>query len=423
MIIPSIDLMDGQSVQLVGGKAESRSQEREYGDPVPLLRKFSIAGEVAVIDLDRALGKGSNEDVIRRLVKQAPCRVGGGIRSLEAAVAWLDAGAAKIILGTAAKPEILRELPAGRVIAALDAFNNDVVVEGWTKSTGVTIMDRLRELREDVGGFLVTFVEREGRLGGTNMELAREIVAAAGKARVTFAGGITTAEEIAELDKLGADSQVGMAIYTGRLDFGDAISAPLVSDRPDGLFPTIVADESGVVLGMAYSSRESIRAAVARQLGIYQSRKRGLWVKGETSGATQELFGIALDCDRDALRFIVRQNGSGYCHLDQFTCFGDMKGLARLQQTTQERRENAPSGSYTKRLFDDAALLRSKLVEEAGELADAATAEDVAWEAADLLYFAFVAMAKAGVSIADVERQLDLRALKLTRRPGNAKAP
>lgn len=327
MIIPSIDLMDGQSVQLVGGKAESRSTDREYGDPIPLAKKFRLAGEIAVIDLDRALGKGSNEETILRLLRVARCRVGGGVRDVPTAVRFLDAGAASVILGTAAKPEILRQLPRKRVMAAVDAYDNEIVVEGWTKKTGVSILDKIRELRDLVGGFLVTFVEKEGRLGGTAMDRVKEIIEAAGDARVTFAGGITTAEEIAALDKLGADAQVGMAIYTGKLHLADAIGAPLITDRPDGLFATLVEDDQGTVLGLAYSSRESLRVAVDRQMGVYQSRKRGIWVKGETSGATQELVGIALDCDRDAIRFTVRQNGRGFCHLPQFTCFGDIRGF------------------------------------------------------------------------------------------------
>ncbi|MBI1289873.1 phosphoribosyl-ATP diphosphatase [bacterium] len=422
MIIPSIDLMDGQAVQLVGGKAESRRDDRTYGDPIPLAKKFRLAGEIAVIDLDAALGKGSNMETIKKLLPIARCRVGGGIRSLEKAIEWLDAGAHRIILGTAAKPEILRELPRARVIAALDANDGDVVVEGWTKKTGASIVDRIHELRDYVGGFLVTFVEREGRMGGTNMDRVAEIVAAAGKhCRVTIAGGVTTAAEIAQLDRSGADAQVGMAIYTGQLDFGDAISAPFITDRPDGLFSTVVCDEAGRSLGLAYSSHESLREAVRRGVGVYQSRKRGLWVKGESSGNMQELLEITPDCDRDAIRFTVRQKGGGYCHLPQWTCFGDDRGLSRLERLLEARRHDAPAGSYTARLFNDKELLGKKLVEEARELAQAASDSDAIWEAADVLYFTMVALASRGLSLDAVEAELDRRALKVVRRAGDAK--
>jgi phosphoribosyl-ATP pyrophosphohydrolase len=421
MIIPSIDLMDGQSVQLIGGKKETRAADREYGDPIPLARKFRLAGDVAVIDLDAALGLGSNRDVIARLVREAPCRVGGGIRSVQTALEILDLGARRVILGTAAKPEILRQLPRERTMAALDAVEGEVVVEGWQTKTGESLLDRLNELKDLVGSFLVTFVEKEGRMQGTDMARVAEMVKIVGPGRLTIAGGVTTTAEIAELDRLGCDAQVGMAIYTGRMNLADAIAAPLTSDRPDGLFPTVVADENGVVLGLTYSSLESLRVAVERQVGAYFSRRRGIWVKGETSGATQELLGIALDCDRDAIKFTIRQSGQGFCHLPQWTCFGETGGLTELQRTLWKRRDEAPAGSYTRRLYEDPALLGKKIVEEAGELVRAQSRDEIIWEAADVIYFTMVRMAAAGITLADVEKELERRSLRVSRRGGDAK--
>lgn len=414
MIVPSIDLMDGAAVQLVGGEAKDKAIDA--GDPRPIARRFRIAGEIAVIDLDAALGKGSNRDTIQDLLRLAPCRVGGGIRDLDTARSWLDAGAARIILGTAARPDLLEKLPRERLIAALDARDGEVVVEGWQKRTGRGVLDRIAELRDLVGGFLVTFVEREGRLGGTDMDFARRIVEAAGEARVTIAGGVTTPEEIGELDRIGADAQVGMAIYSGRLDLADAIAAPLSSDREDGLFATVVCDERGTALGLAWSDADSLRQAVREGRGVYRSRKRGVWVKGLTSGATQELLRIDLDCDRDALRFTVRQHGAGYCHLDTRTCWGEDAGLGRLMRLLQARRRSAPEGSYTARLFEDLDLLAAKLREEAGELCEARTRDEVVHEAADVVFFTLARLAREGVDLAEVEAELDRRALKVTRR-------
>jgi len=417
MIVPSIDLMGGHAVQLVGG----RTLELDAGDPRPIAERFAVAGEIAVVDLDAALGTGSNAEVIRDLLRRAPCRVGGGIRSVEQARAWLDAGATRVVLGTAARPEILRELPRERVIAALDAVDGEVVVRGWRERTGRGIAERMTELRERVGGFLVTFVEREGRLGGTRLDAAAELVRLAGAARVTFAGGITTADEVAALDRLGADAQVGMALYKEVLDLGDALAAPLTSDRPDGLLPTVVVDEFGVALGLAYSSRESLREAVRTRRGVYQSRERGVWVKGAMSGATQELLRVAVDCDRDTLRFTVRQHGAGFCHEGTWTCWGADTGLPALARRIAERMRAAPEGSYTRRLLADPGLLRSKLVEEAGELAEARGRDAAVWEAADLIYFALVALAREGATLAEMADELDRRDRTLTRRPGNAK--
>ncbi len=420
MIIPSIDLMDGCAVQLVGGNKEAL--EINAGDPVPIAKRFRLAGEIAVIDLDAALGQGSNRERIERLLKIAPCRVGGGIRDVETARRWLNAGARKGILGTAARPEILRELPKERVIAALDAVDGEVVVEGWQRRTGTGIFERMRELHGLVGGYLITFVEREGRLGGTDMSQVSALVRAAGGARVTIAGGVTETTEIGMLDRLGADAQVGMAIYSGLMDLGDAIAAPLRTDRDDGLFPTVICDEQARALGLAYSSAESLREAVKTRRGVYWSRSRQeLWVKGATSGAVQELLAVDLDCDRDALRFTVRQDAPGFCHENTWSCWGEDRGLGRLARRLAERVHQAPEGSYTKRLVDDPELLRAKLVEEAGELSDARTADEIAWEAADVIYFALVAAARAGVPLSAIEAELDRRELKVSRRKGDAK--
>jgi phosphoribosyl-ATP pyrophosphohydrolase len=417
VIVPSIDLMGGQAVQLVGGERKAL----EAGDPRPLAARFGRVGEIAVIDLDAALGRGSHRELIAELLPRADCRVGGGIRDADSAARWLDAGAAKVILGTAARPEVLRALPRERVIAALDARDGEVVVEGWTKRTGARVEERIDALKDHVGGFLLTFVEREGRMVGMDLERVAALVERAAPARVTVAGGIRSAAEVAAVDRIGADAQVGMALYTGQLDLASTLAAMLRSDRPDGLWPTVVTDERGVALGLVYSSAESLAAALRDGEGVYHSRSRGLWRKGQTSGDAQELLRVELDCDRDALRFVVRQRGRGFCHLGTRTCFGEERGLAALARTIASRAQHAPPGSYTARLLADPALLRAKLLEEAGELADARRPDEVAWEAADLLYFALVALGRGGVDLARVDAELDRRARRATRRPGDAK--
>jgi len=417
MIIPSIDLVRGRTVQLVGGEAEAI----DAGDPVPILERFSIAGEVAVIDIDAARGEDSNETVIKDLCRRAQIRVGGGIRDVETALAWLDAGAAKVIIGTAAAPELLSQLPADRVIVALDSRDGKVVTHGWRTNTPDSVLARVAELKDLVGGFLVTFVELEGRMRGTDLDRARDVIVAAGQARVTIAGGIATAEEVATIDRLGGDAQVGMALYSGELGLAEAIAAPLVSDRDDGLWPTVVVDELGAALGLTWSSVASLDQAVERRQGIYQSRRRGLWEKGATSGATQDLLGVAVDCDRDALRFTVRQHGDGFCHLDTRSCWGEDAGIGRLSRRLARLADEPESESNTVRLLNDAVLLSAKLREEADELAAASSRRDVTEEIADVIYFTLVKAVAAGVDLADVERELDRRALRVKRRPMESK--
>jgi phosphoribosyl-ATP pyrophosphohydrolase len=417
MIIPSIDLQDGQTVQLIGGKKKAL----EAGDPQPIAERFGRVGEIAVIDLDAAMGKGRQDALITPLLRTARCRVGGGIRDVEAAIRWLDAGACKVILGTAAKPAILEKLPRERVIAALDAVHGEIVVEGWQKKTGERVEQQIEALRPYVGGFLITFVEREGQMVGMDLAQVARLKDAAGDAELTVAGGVARAEEIGALDAMGVDAQVGMALYTGAFDLADALASCLRSDRPDGLWPTVITDPLGVALGLAYSDLESLRVALAQGVGAYASRKRGLWIKGAVSGATQRLQRVDLDCDRDTLRFVVEQTPPGFCHKDRWDCWGEAWGLRALQSTLAARLQDAPAGSYTRRLLEDPTLLTAKLREEAQELSEAVGKEATAAEAADVLYFTMVAAMRAGVGLEEISAEMDRRARKITRRPGDAK--
>jgi len=426
MIVPSIDLMQGRAVQLRRG----REFVLDGGDPMARLEEFAVAGEVAVVDLDAALGTGSNAGLIREMVRRALCRVGGGIRDLDTARAWLDAGAARIIIGTAASPDFCGALPRERVIAAVDAERGQVVVDGWRTATGTSVAERIRELAPVAGGFLFTQVEKEGAMGGFDFQAVAAAVRAAGDARVTAAGGITTATEIAELDRIGADAQVGMALYTGRLPLGEAAAAPLAKpvDSQGGggggaVWPTVVCDEWGHTLGLVWSTRESLARAIAERRGIYWSRSRqALWEKGATSGNTQELVRVDLDCDRDALRFTVRQRGAGFCHLQRRSCWPSGVDLDDVARTIAERAARPEPGSGTAKLLADPGLLAAKLQEEAEELGRARERTDVVHEAADLLYLALVALVRGGGTLAEVVAELSRRRGAVTRRPMVAKS-
>jgi len=308
----------------------------------------------------------------------------------------------------------------------VDASQGQVVVEGWRTSTGVDPVARIRQLSEVSGGFLLTQVEVEGMMQGFDRALVETAATAAarGGSRLTAAGGITTADDVAWLDRLGADAQVGMALYTGRLALGEVIAAPLRNPPMAGLWPTVVADESGVVLGLVWSTRDSIVAAVRERQGIYWSRSRGrLWRKGESSGATQHLLRVDLDCDRDTLRFTVRQEAPGFCHTGSRSCFGNEFSLGTLERTIRSRLEDPVPGSGTRALIENPDLLAAKLVEEARELALAEGAGAAAAEAADLIYFALTAVVAQGGSLSGVTSELARRAGRVRRRAMAAKEP
>jgi len=306
------------------------------------------------------------------------------------------------------------------VIAAVDAERGQVVVEGWRTATGTSVLERIRTLAPAAGGFLFTQVEKEGAMGGFDFQAVAAAVRAAsdGGARLTAAGGITTASEIAELDRIGADAQVGMALYTGRLPLGEAVAAPLAKPLDGSVWPTVVCDEWGHALGLVWSTRESLARAIAQRKGIYWSRSRqALWEKGATSGNTQELVRVDLDCDRDALRFTVRQRGAGFCHLERPACWPSGFDLDDLARTITQRAARPESGSGTGKLLADPALLAAKLREEADELGRANARADVVHETADVLYLALVALVRGGGTLADVAAELSRRHGAVTRRP------
>jgi phosphoribosyl-ATP pyrophosphohydrolase len=376
---------------------------------------------LAVVDLDAALGRGDNLDLVKALCAEAPCRVGGGIRTPERAFELLRAGAASLVLGTAATEDLLRRLPRERTLVAVDQRGGRLQVQGWREDDSEPPLARMRRLAPHCGGFLMTVVDKEGRLEGVDWEAAREAREAT-DLPVAYAGGVTTVEDVAELDRLGLDAQVGMALYRGLLDPAEAFLACLDWDKQGGLVPAAVQDESGRLRMVAWQSRESLRAALEGARGVYWSRSRNaLWEMGATSGHRQELLRAEADCDRDTLKFVVRQEGPA-CHTGSATCFGPAPfSIQDLEATLRERVAAPVPGSYTARLLREEGLLAAKLAEEAGELAAASTPDELVWEGADLLYFLMVRLAQGGVRLEQVLRELERRRKTDTRKPGNAK--
>jgi len=404
VIVPSIDLQDGKVVQLVGGRERALAEE----DVMGWGERLSVFGEIAVVDLDAAMGRGDNDDLVRALCRRFRCRVGGGVRSEARARELLAAGATRLMVGTAATPDLLSTLPRDVWIACLDHKGEEVVDEGWTRSAGEGVLARAERLAEYVNGFLVTNVGVEGSMKGPEAALAKAVADRTGR-RVTAAGGARNVEDVVALHEQGLDAQVGMAIYTGALDPAEAFVACVNFEkgRHGELAPTFVTDERGRALMCAWSSRESLLTALRERRGIYHSRSRGeLWRKGETSGNTQRLIRAEADCDADALRFVVDQAGPT-CHLDEDTCYGPLPfALADLEGVIERGVSRA---GYTSKLAGDPRLARRKVMEEAYEVVDAASDADpeaLAGEMGDLLYHALTLARTRGVTLRDVESAL-----------------
>ncbi len=406
MLVPSIDLYDGKAVQWRQGREPVLERE----DVHELLEAFSVYGEVAIIDLNAATGKGSNRDLIFNLLQKRPCRVGGGIRDLDTARAYLKAGASKLILGTAARQPFVKQLPREALIFAVDAMGDQLLSHGWRAETGETVEQALADMAKGCSEFLYTQVQKEGMMQGLDRERVARIVRLS-PVPVTVAGGIASLDDIRFLNGLNAHGQIGMAVYTGKLRLDECFLAGVDFEK-SALVPTIVQDESGDVLMLAYSNRQSLKTALEERRGVYWSRSRNaLWRKGETSGHVQALLRADLDCDGDALLFRVRQEGPA-CHLNRWSCFpatSQTFGLEKLDRVLAQRKRALPAGSYTARLFAEAGLVEAKLREETEELIDAQTFEEVRWEAADLLYFTLAAARKKNVSLNDIVRELRSR--------------
>ena len=222
MLIPSIDLQGGKIVQLVQGERLAV----ETSDIDAWIRKFAAYPKVQLIDLDAAKGAGRNEQLVARICSALPCRVGGGIRSIERAQAILGLGAKKVIFGSSLftgnlvnihfARDLSERIGPEQLIAAVDAKGGKVVINGWRTSLTISPADAIRMLEPFFSEFLYTHVDLEGLMKGTDIGTIRALRETTTRA-LTAAGGITTREEIDQLDAMNVDAVVGMAVYTGKL--------------------------------------------------------------------------------------------------------------------------------------------------------------------------------------------------------------
>ena len=406
MLIPSIDLLDGKAVQLRQGKEFVLKSKH---DPLELAAEFNRYGEIAVIDLDAALSKGSNLELVKQICRVADARVGGGIRDVDTGRALLRAGARQLIIGTAAYPEFLSKFPPERVLVALDQKKGEVFDRGWENPTGENFIARAQRLSPYCAGFLTTFIEAEGGMGGMDCQMVEDLQGKINKP-LTVAGGIASTEEIVAISRLGIDIQVGMALYTGKIDMAQSVVGA-VNFGKDGLVPTIVQDESAQVLMLAYSTPQSLTRALVEGKGIYFSRSRQeLWEKGLTSGSTQKLISCRLDCDRDTILFTVAQK-QGACHRGTYSCFGRAGAnrrfsLNELFGILKDRKKNAPPKSYSATLFADRKELLAKIAEESSEVLNYTSKDNLRWEIADLLFFMSVLAVDEGIDWKEIESEL-----------------
>ena len=428
MVISSIDLKDGHVVQLKNGK--DLVLQRDDSDA--LIDEFNKYGEVAIIDLDAALrntdekGNTKNTELLKSLLRRGNVRVGGGIRDVKKARQLISLGAEKVIIGSAAwnasrkdgEPilntafldELVKAIGRQRIIISVDAINGKIALKGWTETANISLIEGAREAEKYASELLFTCVEKEGCMQGTDMGMVKELRNAV-KCRVIAAGGVNSLEQVVELERMGCDVQLGMALYTGVVSLKDSFIECLDWKKTDGMIPLIAQSEAGEVLMMGYANKDAFeRTFKDGKLTFFSRTRKALWTKGETSGHFLQLVKLRADCDRDTVLATVIPHG-GACHTGSWTCFTsepDAKSnMERLYATIADRFANPKPGSYTATLNDK--RVREKVMEEAEELTEAEGKDEVVWEAADLLYFVSVLMYKEGVSWKDVYNELDKR--------------
>jgi phosphoribosyl-ATP pyrophosphohydrolase/phosphoribosyl-AMP cyclohydrolase len=410
-----------------------------------LAAEFDRYGEVAVIDLDAAMGKDTNIEMIKPLLRKAGCRVGGGIKTPQQAQELISLGARKIITGSGAFrfPEkkgagvsggefavnipfleaMSKKIGRERLIAAVDARDGTIVVDGWKTSTGLDVIEAAKLVEPFAGELLFTCVEREGTMSGINLEAVQKLREAV-SCQITVAGGVSTLDEIEAIAALGCDVQLGMALYTGKINLADAFIVSLNWKKgtpippaspqppvpsPQSLIPLIVQSPDGQVLMTGFTGVEALTETFKRGNVCFHSRTRNkLWMKGENSGNVLRLIRMRTDCDRDAL-LVTAEPAGPVCHTGAWSCFATNRDYSWefLQSIITERFRNPAPHSYTATLDDE--LVREKVMEEAKELCEAKNRDEIVWEAADLLYFATVLMTRAGVTVQEILDELDRR--------------
>ena len=222
MLIPSIDLMGGKIVQLIQGE----KKVLEFDDFEYWIERFSAFPLVQLIDLDAAMGHGSNRELIAAICKRLPCQTGGGIREVARATELLALGAKRVILGsallkdgainTALAARAAETLGPEHLTFAIDSRKGKIAIQGWKESTTIDPKDMVRSLDQYCSAFLYTHIDTEGTMTGFPIKVAQEL-AGLTKKQMIVAGGIRSRAEVDELHAIGVDAVVGMAIYTGAM--------------------------------------------------------------------------------------------------------------------------------------------------------------------------------------------------------------
>ncbi|PID56660.1 phosphoribosyl-ATP diphosphatase [candidate division KSB3 bacterium] len=408
MVVASIDIMQGKVVQLRQGS----EKVLERNDAAALVETFDRYGEIALIDLDAAMAQGENLQMMKDLLPCGEFRVGGGIRTVERARELIALGARKVIIGSQAfennringtfLAELVDAIGRHRVIVAVDALNRKIVTRGWKHQTEMSLFRAVEQLEPYASEFLFTCVEREGTMKGADFEQITELKNSTSR-HITVAGGVASVEEVIEIAKIGCDVQLGMALYTGKIDLAESFVESLDWSKAE-LMPTVMQDENGQVLKLAYSTKEALRKALDTDNMDYYSRsRRWSWTGGERPNSSQTLIRLRADCDRDAVLATVKQSAA-VCRNETCSCFSDRRfSLQKLHEMLSEPFEVQDAASLS------LGTIKANVLQKAADVVKAETNDEIVREAADVVYMLSALLAKKTISIDEVFAELTRR--------------
>lgn len=425
-VIPTIDIFDKKAVLVKNGKVVEI-----IGDPIELSDKLSIFGNFQVTDLNRAMENGDNQDIILQICRKYPCYVSGGIKSFDDGKIFLDNNAKRISISSIAvrNPSIIKEFPSQRLILSLDIDDNyNILVKGRLQESNINIFDFINKIYHDINYIemiCVTFHNSEGCGNGIDFSKIKRIKEFLGEIdkniRLTFAGGISSREEVLKLLKFGVNVQLGEALHHGKITYGELMSSMLNEEKQHShissnnidisneiLYPVCVVKQTGKILGIVYINREALEISVNTRIATFFSRDRkSLWVKGETSGNKFTVKRISFNCDNTAIIMVVE--GKNFCHIKERngdyreSCFNffDPSKFSIAELVTKI--------SDNQRFMKDEGLIQEKLKEEVLELINSKNYDDKIHEFSDVMFFLSCYAGYHNINMKDISDELSCR--------------
>lgn len=457
MFIPTIDISNKKAVLVTRGKVTT-----VLGDPMEKAKELAMYRHFQIVDIDAAIGnnKSPNREIIKQIVKKYPCYVGGGIRTLQDAQEMLNSSARRVIIGS--NPELLKELPMDRTILAIDLDDQDnILTHGRTITANLSLCEYLEKYVRYVEMICITFHDAEGgehAIPFTKIKRIQKLLKAILLAsdenwgprsiRCAYAGGIQNIKQVRKIIKMGAIPQFGAAFWKGNFTMGDLFISLLntkkqvnwcrcrtaIDGPKEALFPCIVQNIDGIVLGLVYCTVETLKMSIDTQKATFYSREsRQVWIKGESSGNYHTLQHVDLCCDNTAIRMVVSAGDRNFCHKGQKSCFGHSDpargSLHAISQHIKSRSTRENTKNHIKTIqaneIEKINYIKTKLKEEIEELIYAETVEDQVYESADVLYFLMKYLIQQGIDISEIESELIKRQYKMISPPAvvNASFP